>query len=164
MGWKRTPAANLLGLGGHASELFATVYDANIAMKLVPENAEDCDTADGRPATYPHCLSRLARMVCADFESISKRRILSIAYMIHHFQCYHIRTCIAYLQNNQLVDYPEPFPLITSGSGSFLIRKAIRNKRLAEKIRPFSQVISIASKLGPELSECAPAYALTQIS
>ncbi len=67
-GVRRTPLCAVLGMYG-AAELFATTLDANLILDAIPENAGDCRTADGRPATKAAAHARLARMLCADLDT-----------------------------------------------------------------------------------------------
>ncbi|MGC3968378.1 MAG: hydantoinase/oxoprolinase family protein [Pirellulales bacterium] len=51
-----------------AQELFATTLDAHLILAHLPEDADDRNTADGRPATIEFARERLARCLCADCE------------------------------------------------------------------------------------------------
>ena len=53
------------------AELFATTLDAYLVLDQVPEDAEDRDTADGRPATRPCAHARLSRMLGGDPKMIA---------------------------------------------------------------------------------------------
>src|SRR5262249_53239624 len=62
VGVRRTPLCALLGIEG-AAEVFATTLDVALILDWIPENPDDCDTADGRPATKAAAHVRLARMM-----------------------------------------------------------------------------------------------------
>src|SRR5438876_860161 len=47
--------------------------DVNLLLGYLPEAADDCDTADGRPAMKAFAHARLVRMIGADSESMSYR-------------------------------------------------------------------------------------------
>jgi hypothetical protein len=49
-----------------AQELFATMRDVYLVLGELPEQADDTQTADGRPATRHAAVARLARVICAD--------------------------------------------------------------------------------------------------
>ena len=51
-GTRRTPVCALLG-PKVAAELFATTLDVYLVLGLIPEDEEDCNTADGRPVGSP---------------------------------------------------------------------------------------------------------------
>src|SRR6185369_14920618 len=55
-----------------AAELFATMLDVYLLLGDIPENAVDCHTANGRPATKSAAHDRLARMLCCDREEFTR--------------------------------------------------------------------------------------------
>ncbi len=67
-GGRRTPVCALVQ-EGVATELFATTQDAYLVLNLAGESPDDCNTADGRPATRAAADLRLARMLGADLET-----------------------------------------------------------------------------------------------
>jgi probable H4MPT-linked C1 transfer pathway protein len=177
-GVRRTPVCALLP---HvtAAELFATTLDAYLILGLIPENPDDRDTADGRPATKKYAHARLARMYCADSEMVSEENIVSFAEGIRDAQ----RNRISDSYNaakRRLDDIPstnvpeyargipkeqradmlrflakrEPVWLITSGAGEFLVRDWLAR----------DSNVSIYDQLGPEVSACAPAYAVAVLA
>src|SRR5262249_4723112 len=77
-GVRRTPLCAFLGSGG-AAELFATTLDVYIVLGDLPEDGNDRNTADGRPATRAAAHARLARMRCADAESCSEEETRKLA-------------------------------------------------------------------------------------
>ncbi|MGE3803939.1 MAG: hydantoinase/oxoprolinase family protein, partial [Gemmataceae bacterium] len=64
-GVRRTPLCALLG-SSVAAELFATTLDVYLVLGELAENSDDCDSADGRPATKQQAHARLARMFLED--------------------------------------------------------------------------------------------------
>lgn len=155
MGWKRTPVMALISPHSFASELFATCQDASIILKLVPENASDLDTADGRPATLANSLARMARMKCGDVETMPRSRIVALARFVSTMQCLAVREHIQHLQSVHLRRWKQPIPIIVNGSGSFLIRLALDHHSLdfSNGRRFYSQVIQLDS-------HCSPAFAV----
>src|SRR5205823_4508754 len=64
-GLRRTPLCGVLrplSDRGLAAEFFATMLDVYVFLDLIPENPQDCETADGRPMTKAWARVRLARM------------------------------------------------------------------------------------------------------
>ncbi len=160
-GVERTPIAAIVSClpwrGGAcpvASEMFAWTADAYLLLGDLPENPIDRETADGRPRTRSAARARLARMVCADETMFSESEAMTAAAAIRDAQQAKIRSAIEQVLTRC------PFPparVILSGHGEFLARRV-----LAEI--PWSaggpQLVSIDRALGPEVSRCAPAYAL----
>jgi hypothetical protein len=174
-GVRRTPLCALMGWQG-AAELFATTLDVYLMLDMIPEDPADCDTADGRPATKNHALARLCRMYGGDAETISPARIEQLAKWIYEEQLERLRRCedavrerlsnipnrratgsYATRLNEEKIDRPKVVKrttYIVSGSGEFLARQVVENNRAS------SEVISLSERLGPEVSSCAPAYAV----
>jgi probable H4MPT-linked C1 transfer pathway protein len=155
-GVRRTPVCALLG-GRGAAEWFATTLDVNLVLGLIPENAMDRATADGRPATRAAARSRLARMRCADDETCTPPEIHALAESVLQSQEALLTQALDEVIRNQ--QGPPDFVLL-AGSGEFLARRVLRRQWSV----PPPAVISLAEKLGPELSEAACAHALVVLS
>ena len=67
-GVRRTPLMVFMR-GDGAAELFATSLDLFLLIGWNEDDPNDCDTADGRPATRAQAHLRLARMLCADLRN-----------------------------------------------------------------------------------------------
>jgi len=135
-----------LGAKG-AAELFATTLDVYLLLGELPEDADDRNTADGRPATRDAARARLARMLGADSEIFSMTDALVLARDVFSRQ-------LALLQNaikgQTTVISRNPRAVVISGSGEFLARKVLENVK----------AISLADQLGPDISQSACAYAV----
>jgi probable H4MPT-linked C1 transfer pathway protein len=145
-GVRRTPLCALLG-DTHAAELFATSLDAYLVLGRVVEDASDRNTADGRPATRAAAHDRLARMIGADRESCTANDVLAIARRAHEEQTRLIGEALAGRSFHSV---------ILAGEGEFLARDA-----LADFSGP---IISLASRLGPKVSEASCAYAVAMLA
>jgi probable H4MPT-linked C1 transfer pathway protein len=155
-GVRRTPLCALLG-GQVAAEFFATTLDAYLVLGQLPEDPEDCDTADGRPATREHAEARLARMICADLETSSHAERHDIAVRVARRQVQMISHALESV-TRRLPGAPES--VILSGSGEFLAEIAWRG----QKSLAHSASISLRERLGVEISRAACAYALAVIA
>ncbi len=178
-GVRRTPVCALVPRV--AAELFATTLDVYLTLGDIPEDANDCDTADGRPATRKYAHARLARMYCADAEMIPEENIRLLAEGIRDYQTARLRDCLATVRD-RLEDTPTgqtpkyqrmsellgsmPFDeleellareygikYVVSGAGEFLTPHAT-----------FSESKSLTEQLGPSVSACAPAYAVAVLA
>jgi (4-(4-[2-(gamma-L-glutamylamino)ethyl]phenoxymethyl)furan-2-yl)methanamine synthase len=154
-GIKRTPVCALLGSDGMA-EFFATTNDVYLLLGKVRENAADTDTADGRPATREFAHGRLARMIGGDNEITSEAMVTFLAEFVASRQrdllCEAARSVAA-----QLPSLPER--IVLAGSGEFLARE------VADAAFDHGPInISLTEKFGPELSQCACAYAVAVLA
>jgi (4-(4-[2-(gamma-L-glutamylamino)ethyl]phenoxymethyl)furan-2-yl)methanamine synthase len=149
-GVRRTPICAVLGMRV-AAELFATMLDSYVVAGLVPENPQDCDTADGRPATLPCAHARLARMLCTDTEVLPIHQARQFAERALAVQWRTVdRAMNRVIQGRSAVQR-----IVLSGSGEILGRSMCARSKLASV-----PVTSLAESLGPDLSHAACAYAV----
>ena len=151
-GVRRTPLCAVMNTRV-AAELFATMHDVYLLLKKLPEEPENRDTADGRPATIACAHARLARMLCSDHEHLSVAKAIRLARAAHEFQVHEIGRAV------QIVADALPAPplvVIISGGGEFLARAALK---AVAKPRGY-RVISLGRKSSPGVSAAACAYAL----
>jgi (4-(4-[2-(gamma-L-glutamylamino)ethyl]phenoxymethyl)furan-2-yl)methanamine synthase len=161
-GIERSPVCSVAGylpyrqqLCPVAQELFATTWDAYLTLSEVPEEPDNRNTADGRPATRVASHARLARMICADVTMFEGADALAAAEAIRHHQTARIAAAVGQVVA-RLGQSPES--IILSGAGEFLARRVIERMNLA------GDVISLSAELGPALSRCAPAHALAVLA
>ena len=102
-----------------AAELFATTLDVYLTLSLIPEDAQDTHTANGRAATIAAAHDRLARAVCCDRTELSADDALAIARFVADVQQQRIAGAIERVAG-RLPD--PPGDVILSGSGEFLAR------------------------------------------
>ncbi len=112
-------------------EKFALISDVNRILNFISEMEYSNGTADNRSKSLENCYSRLARIICLDINSISKKELFSIAQYIHNKQIKIIEKEIKIFLTNlklkipQLFN-PEPIFILTGLSSDFLIRKVLR--------------------------------------
>ena len=70
------------GLADVASELFALSGDVHLLLGNITKEDYSSETADGRGKTIPDALARIARVVCADSEMLTKQEIIKMAKYI----------------------------------------------------------------------------------
>jgi probable H4MPT-linked C1 transfer pathway protein len=159
LGVGRTPVC-AVDPDGLCAELFATTRDVYTILGLLPEDPDNRDTADGRPATFEFALARLARMLGGDRETLKDDEIVHFAARMHARMMERLTAAVQaayYAARNS----PELRSIIISGSGEFLAR------RIAEKAfsgAPIERIVSLTELLGPEVSACAPAYAVAVLA
>lgn len=113
------------GIAGVCSELFALSGDVHLALGNITEKEYTSETADGRGKSMSEALARLARVVCADVEMLTRQEIITIAQYIYDKQ-------IQQIENGLFRVYPytksltlAEVPVVVTGLGkNFLARKA----------------------------------------
>ena len=135
-----------------SAELFATTLDAYLTLGLIAESDEASQTADGREATRPRALDRLARMICADSTTFSQKDAEQAARSIAEAQATILGDAIdrGVASLGSRADFA-----VVSGSGEFLA--ASLAARVARRL------VRLSTELGPEASAAAPAVALARI-
>lgn len=153
-GTLRTPVCALMG-NSVMAEFFATVEDAYIVLGKIPEG-EHCQTADGKPATRPHALARLARMLGGDCECCTEEQLHEFAKQIQQKQMEWIDHALTKIGQRGHESFGQ---WLISGSGEFFARDYWQS--LPD---PKPQLWSFAEQFGSELSSAACAYALSQLA
>ena len=153
-GVRRTPLCAVLHTGV-AAEFFATMHDAYLLLKKLPEAPENRDTADGRPATIACAHARIARMRCSDAEHVALAQALQLARQAERQQVDEVARAVQTVASA----LPEPpATVIVSGAGEFLARAALRAAKLP------GRVMSLRRKLTPDVSTAACAYAVAVLA
>lgn len=159
VGVRRTPLC-AVGKGKLCAELFATTQDVFVVLTILPEEPDNRDTADGRPLTCAYSLARLARMLGGDRELISEEHLIQFAATVYSDIKWGLAEAVREVHFN---GRPKP-PLrtvIVSGSGEVLARDVIESAFLTTITY---DVVSLNDQLGPEVSACAPAYAVAVLA
>jgi probable H4MPT-linked C1 transfer pathway protein len=159
VGVRRTPVCAVVS-DRTMAELFATTQDVYVTMGLVPEDPADRDTADGRPLTVACSRARLARMLGGDRATLTDDEITRFAGQVHRAVVGLLRAGIRAAYYDQQAP-PELRTVIVSGAGAFLAPQVIE-ETWSEP--PAERVVSLTEELGPEVSACAPAYAVAVLA
>ncbi|HET6576605.1 MAG TPA: hydantoinase/oxoprolinase family protein [Fimbriiglobus sp.] len=168
VGVRRTPLCALLGVQC-AAELFATTLDVYLMLGLHPDDPQDTDTADGRPATRTHAHARLSRMLCSDPELTSEEAASDLASRVEAKVLdsirYNVRIVAGRVRDRDRQERgwmkARTVRVIASGSGEFAARRLLEPEGLAD-LNP--SPIFLSDKLGPAVATCAPAYALAVLA
>jgi (4-(4-[2-(gamma-L-glutamylamino)ethyl]phenoxymethyl)furan-2-yl)methanamine synthase len=159
-GVRRTPVCALvtdIPFRGHdcplAAEFFATTLDVYLTLGDLPEDHDDTETANGRPATAAAAHDRLARSLCCDAIEFSADDAMAMARFVAQAQRRQIARGIDAVLAAQR---STPKRLLISGAGSFLAeRTAAEYGRLAG-----ADTVKLSDHFGPAIAEAACAYAL----
>lgn len=163
LGVRRTPVCALMRVRTCA-ELFATTQDVFLVLGFLPEDADNRDTADGRPLTREYSLARIARMLGGDRETIAEEAILQFAAMVKNIMLASIEHGLSsiYLERWKRL----PATVIMGGAGEFLVRAMLDgwSPKSADRTLAIEHVVSLNTELGSAASACAPAYALAVLA
>ncbi len=140
------------GVASVASELFAQSADVQRVLGNISEGDYSCETADGRGKTTEESLARLARVVCADTEMLTKQEILSMAQNIYEAQVGQITEGLAKVYSHAKALASGKVPIVVTGIGkTFLAAKA------AQKVR-VDGIVDLGTLLQDEAVLATPAF------
>lgn len=139
-----------------AAELFATMLDVFLLLGDIADAPDDCQTANGRPATRIEAWHRLARMLCRDATEFTDADALDAARQFAAAQQAMIARALDQVLSLQdtLVE-----AVIVSGSGSFLARRVIASDSRTRDARRVSLDVELANAV----AEAACAFAVASL-
>lgn len=139
-----------------ARERFATSLDVQLILNNIADRPDDCETADGRPATKAFAISRLARCICADDDDWTQHD----AEIAARFLSQRIADLLAESISHVYESHPSlrVAPIVVSGHGEYLLEP------LLSKSVPREQITSLRDDIGSEAARSAPAYALARLA
>lgn len=115
------------GVASVASELFALSGDVHILLENITEKDYSTETTDGRGKTKAESSARLARVVCADTEMLTKQEIAEMARYIYDKQIHQVAEGLTkvYVLIKSLTS--DKVPVVVTGLGKdFIARKAAK--------------------------------------
>jgi probable H4MPT-linked C1 transfer pathway protein len=111
-----------------SSELFAQSGDVHLLLGNITAEEYTTETADGRGKTRAEAMARLARVVCADTEMLTKQEILQMATYIYERQVKQIADGLSQVYSRTTSIAGEKVPVMVTGLGwDFLARKAAQS-------------------------------------
>jgi len=163
-GVKRTPVCAVVGRVPYrgrdcpiAAEFFATTLDVYLTLGALREDADDTETADGRPATRAAARDRLARCLCCDKTEFDEADVQEAARTIAAAQRGQItRGLEAVLAAQEQA----PARLLLSGAGTFLAEQTVAEVRALAA----AERIKLCDRFGPPIAEAACAFALARLA
>lgn len=168
VGCRRTPVCGIvdhLHWSGQdvavMNEMFATIDDARIWLRIQAEDREDLTTADGKPRDRHHAKARLVRMIGLDREEIDDADTDRIAVQIIQAAKTRIANATSWWAErlSEAAGSPrvgnrcEPIPWVVSGHGQDLIE-------IPEGVRS----IDLRSRLPAGVSRAAPSWAVANLA
>jgi probable H4MPT-linked C1 transfer pathway protein len=131
-----------------AAEYFAVSGDAHLLRGDVAPAEYTCPTPDGRPATPEFAAERLARVVCADVEMLTRAEIEAIAAAVAEAQVREIAAALGRVASS----VQPPARVIATGQGAFLAHRAAAARGLPSR--------DLSGLLGVDVGSAAPAVAV----
>jgi probable H4MPT-linked C1 transfer pathway protein len=131
-----------------AAEFFAVSGDAHVLLGNLSQDDYASPTPDGRPPTPAFAAERLARVVCADIEMLTRDDLLAIARAIDDAQ----RAQVASALTRMAARLDTPVEVIVTGLGGFIGRRAAAHCGFSW--RDLSDVLHV------DVSVAAPAVAV----
>ena len=161
-GLERTPLATIVRSLPHrgvrrpvAAERFADSRDCWLLLGDLAEDAADCDTADGGPATREAARVRLARSVLVEPAGFSAADAIAAAAWAAEAQVRQVARAVRAVVARQPAP---PGSAVLSGHGEPLARRAVA------RVCPDVATVSLAAAVGPDASRAACAHALALIA
>lgn len=144
------------GYGPLAAEFFACTQDIYLWLGDLVEDADNTETADGRPATRSAALGRLARALCCDLTGFFPEDADTLAAFLADVQQRRILGCVdrvlARMRGHCRM-------VVISGEGEFLAKRIVAAQRRLKE----SSMLSLAETIGPGSSRAACAWALARL-
>ena len=140
-----------------AREFFATTLDVHLVTGDVVDRPDDCNTADGRPATRAFAIDRLGRCICADKMEFSAEDAQSVAEFVSHEMSELLQDAVRAVGRRS--GFSNSTQIILSGHGDFLLQRVLRTRA-----RETSPVVSLSELIGVDVARCAPAWAVAKLA
>ncbi len=113
------------GVARVASELFAQSGDVHLLLGHITPAEYTVETADGKGKTALDAAGRLARIVCADLDILSKKEVKQIAQYVHQQQVQQIAKALNQVYSRLSARLKMTPAIVVTGLGrNFLARKA----------------------------------------
>ena len=142
-------------------EKFALISDVHRILNNISEKDYINDTADNRSKSLNDCYARLSRMICMDFETISKDNLDLIAKYIYKKQLNIISMEIKEFLDALINRFPEfekkPNFVVTGLAGNFLIRKSLQELGY-DNILSYEKITQIPDQISSSAFAVAGAF------
>jgi probable H4MPT-linked C1 transfer pathway protein len=146
------------GVAGVASELFALSGDVHLALGNITEKDYTCETADGRGKTVPEAWARLAKVVCADTEMLTRQEIINMAKYIYDRQIMQVAEGLTKVYSHTKSLASSKVPVVVTGLGkNFIARKA------SEEVG-IDAIVDLGTLLQEEAVLATPAFGVAMMT
>jgi len=109
-------------------EYFSNMADVYSILEKITEEQYTCETPDGRPKTKEYCYARLARILCADLDLVTKEELDEVAKYIARAHKELIKDAIYVAIENFIARFRIPLAMIRfniTGLGAYILEEAL---------------------------------------
>ncbi len=140
------------GIAGVASELFALSGDVHLVLGNITEKDYTSETADSRGKTVAEGLARVARVVCADTEMLSRQEILNMAQFIYCKQIQQITGGLTKVYSCTKSLVTGRVPVVVTGLGKYFLAQQ------AAEIVKVDEIVDLGMLLPSKAILATPAF------
>ncbi|WP_211204163.1 (4-{4-[2-(gamma-L-glutamylamino)ethyl]phenoxymethyl}furan-2-yl)methanamine synthase [Methanocaldococcus fervens] len=155
VGTLRTPVSFLTNkidfrgkLTNLSSEYFAITADISIVLNKIKEEDYSCDTPDNAGKDFESCLTRLARVLCADREIVKDDELIDFANKLYNKLLELIRENVDAISNKYNLN-----DVVITGLGEEILKDALNGYN----------IISIKDIYGKDVSLATPSFAVAKL-
>jgi probable H4MPT-linked C1 transfer pathway protein len=131
-----------------SSEYFAITADISLVLNKISEDDYTCDTPDGAGKDFESCLTRLARVLCADRELVKDDELIDFANKLYNNLLELIRENIDVISKRFNLD-----DVVITGLGEEILKDALDGYN----------IISIKDMYGKDVSLATPSFAVAKL-
>jgi len=131
-----------------SSEYFAITADISLILNKITEEDYTCDTPDGAGKDRDSCLTRLARVLCADREMVSDDELIDFANKLYSNLLKLIRENVDAISKRFDLD-----DVVITGLGEEILKDALDGYN----------IISIKETYGKDVSLATPSFAVAKL-
>ncbi|MEO2117376.1 MAG: (4-{4-[2-(gamma-L-glutamylamino)ethyl]phenoxymethyl}furan-2-yl)methanamine synthase [Methanocaldococcus sp.] len=155
VGTLRTPVsflANKIEFRGKltnlSSEYFAITADISLILNKITEDDYTCETPDNNGKDFESCLTRLARVLCADREMVSDDELIDFASKLYNKLLGLIRENVDIISKRYNLN-----DVVITGLGEDILKDALNSYN----------IISIKETYGKDVSLATPSFAVAKL-
>ena len=131
-----------------SSEYFAITADISLVLNKISEDDYTCDTPDGAGKDFESCLTRMARVLCADRELVKDDELIDFANKLYNNLLELIRENIDVISKRFNLD-----DVVITGLGEEILKDALDGYN----------IISIKDIYGKDVSLATPSFAVAKL-
>ncbi len=148
-------------------EKFALIADVHRVLDNITEEEYFIDTADNRSKSIDNCYARLARVICLDKDSITRKELETIALYVYNAQLRiisdELKAFLNELKERKPFFIKEDLKFVITGLASeFLIKKVLEMLGI-RNIFKFEDIVQIPERVSSSAIAVACAYYYTSL-